>query len=80
MADRKGDGPAVVLRNWLIAGRDKALSARSGKDRFAIYKKTELALQAFLNGDSIQRLGQTKLESELFPVPGDVRIVKKAAA
>lgn len=80
MADRKGDGPAVVLRNWLIAGRDKTLSARAGKDRFAIYKKTEIALQASLNGESIQRLAGTKLDAELFVIPGDVRIVKKAAA
>lgn len=80
MADRKGDGPAVVLRNWLLAGRDKAISARRGKDRYAIYKKCELALQAFLDGDSIQRLGQMQLDEELFAVPGDVRLVKKAAA
>lgn len=79
MANHKNDGPAVVLRNWLIAGRDKALSARSGKDRFAIYKKTELALRSFLDGDQIQRLGTMTLDTELFAVPGDIKIVKKAA-
>lgn len=80
MADRKGDGPAVVLRNWLLAGRDKALSARSGKDRYAIYKKTEIALQAFLNNDPIQRLGTMQLDTELYALPGDIRIVKRAKA
>lgn len=80
MADRKGDGPAVVLRNWLIQGREKALSSRSGKDRFAIYKKTELALKASLDGESIQRLGQLQLDAELFQIPGDIRVVKKAKA
>jgi len=80
MADRKGDAPAIVLRNWLLAGRDKALSARSGKDRYAIYKKTEIALDAFLTGDSIQRLGQMNLDIELYQVPGDIRVVKKAKA
>lgn len=79
MADHKNDAPAVVLRNWLIAGRDKALSARSGKDRFAIYKKTELALKAFIDGESIQRLGSMSLDAELFSIPGDIKIVKKAA-
>lgn len=79
MADRKGDSPAIVLREWLIAGRDKALSARAGKDRNAIYKKAELALNAFLNGESIQRLGSMQLEKELFPIPGEVKLVKKAA-
>lgn len=80
MADRKGDGPAVVLRNWLLAMRDKQLSARKGKDRFAIYKKCEVALKAYLDGDSIQRLGQMQLDAELFAIPGDVRLVKKAVA
>lgn len=80
MADRKGDGPAVVLRNWLLAGRDNALSARKGKDRYAIYKKTEIALRAFLNNESIQRLGTMQIDAELYPIPGDIRIVKKAKA
>lgn len=79
MADRKGDGPAVVLRNWLLAGRDKALSARSGKDRYAIYKKTELALTAFIEKETIQKLGQMSLDAERFAIPGDIKIVKKAA-
>jgi hypothetical protein len=80
MADRKGDGPAVVLRNWLLAGRDKALSSRSGKDRYAIYKKTEIALDAFLANEPIQRLGQMNLDAELYVIPGDIRVVKKAKA
>jgi hypothetical protein len=80
MADRKGDGPAVVLRNWLLAGRDKALSSRSGKDRYAIYKKAEIALRAFVKGESIQKLGQMSLDAEVYPIPEDIRIVKKAKA
>lgn len=79
MADRKGDSPAVVLRNWLIAGREKSLSARKGKDRYAIYKKTEIALNAFLNGKQIERLSGMTLSAELFPIPGDVKVIKKAA-
>lgn len=80
MADRKGDGPAVVLRNWLLAGRDKALSSRSGKDRYAIYKKTEIALDAFLSNKSIQRIGQMSIDAEQYAIPGEIRIVKKAEA
>lgn len=57
-----------------------AISARKGKDRFAIYKKAEIALKAFLDGESIQRLGTMQLDTELFAIPGDIKIVKKAAA
>lgn len=71
MADSSGDAPAIVLRNWLLAQRDKELSARRGKDRYVIYKRTELALKAYLEDNSIERLGQLKLEYELFPIPGD---------
>lgn len=74
MADRPGDSPAVVLRNYLLAGREKLLSSRSGKDRYTIYKKTEIALRAFMRGESIERLGQRNIEEELFPIPGDVKI------
>lgn len=79
MAERKGDSPAIILRNWLIAGREKSLSSRAGKDRYSIYKKAELALDAFLNNKSIERLSNMKLDEELFPIPGDIKIVKKAA-
>lgn len=65
------DTAAIALRNWLIAGRDKGLSARAYGDRYIIYKKTEVALRAFLNGDSIQRLGQMTTEQELFLLPGE---------
>lgn len=65
------DTAAVVLRNWLLAGRDKGLSARAYGDRFAIYKKTEVALRAFVNGESIQRLGQMSTDIELFPLPNE---------
>lgn len=74
MADRPGDGPAVVLRNWLLAMRDKGLSARAFGDRYIIYKKAEIALNAFLKGESIERLGQRHLEVELFAIPNDVVI------
>lgn len=68
------DTAAVVLRNWLIAGREKGLSARAFGDRFILYKKTEVALRAFLNGESIQRLGQMTTEVELFPILGEVAL------
>lgn len=75
-ADRPGESPAVVLRNYLLAGRDRALSARSGKDRYHIYKKTEIALNAYLKGESIERLGQRVLDVELYPMPRDIKIGK----
>ena len=71
MADSPGDGPAIVLRNWLINGRDSKLSSRRAGDRYLIYKKAEIALNAFLKGESIERLGQRQLETELFPIPDD---------
>jgi hypothetical protein len=60
---------AVVLRNYLIAGRDRGLSSRAGVDRYTIYKKTEVALKAFIEGRHIERLGQMTTEVELFPLP-----------
>ncbi len=63
------ESAAIVLRNYLIAGRDKGLSARSYGDRYHIYKKTEVALKAFLKGERIQRLGHHVLEAELFLLP-----------
>jgi hypothetical protein len=62
-----------VLRNFLIAGREKKLSARAGRDRFTIYRKSEITLKAFLKGDSIVRLGQMSLHQELFPIPEDAK-------
>jgi hypothetical protein len=67
------DTAAVVLRNWLLARREQGKGARNGQERFTIYKKTEIALSAFLEGKSIQRLGQMQLEQELFPIPGDAK-------
>lgn len=80
MADRPGESPAVVLRNFLIAGREKQLSSRSGRDRYTIYKKTEIALRAFFKGESIERLGQRNIEEELFPIPHDIVIKLPKAA
>lgn len=74
MADRPGDSPAVVLRNYLLAQREKGLSSRAFGDRYHIYKKTEIALNAYLKGESIERLGQRHLEVELFAIPNDVVI------
>lgn len=71
MAVHKNDGPAVVLRNWLITGRERLLSARKSGDRDNVYKKTEIALRAFLDGRQIERLGQMNLAEELWPVPGE---------
>lgn len=83
MADRPGDSPAVVLRNWLIAGREKALSSRAGPHRYTIYHKTEIALRAYIKGESIERLGQRTIDEELFPIPEDaaiLRLIKSKAA
>jgi hypothetical protein len=73
MSDGQGESPIIVLRNWLIAGRERSLSSRAGKDRNTIYKKAELALKAFIDGDSIQRLSSMTLDRELFPIPGDIK-------
>ena len=74
MGEGYNDSPIIVLRNWLIAAREKSLSARAGKDRNIIYKKTEIALNAYLKGESIQRLGQMTIDKELFLIPGEASI------
>lgn len=61
--------PAVALRNYLIAGRDRGLSSMGYKDRRSTYCKTEVALKAFIKGTKIQRLYQMTTEVELFPLP-----------
>lgn len=76
MSEDMEEFPAIVLRNYLIDGREKALSSRKGKDRYLIYKKTEIALAAFLEKRKIQRLGNAILEQELFPIPGEKGIAK----
>lgn len=77
MAVHRNDGPAVVLRNWLIAGRERLVSARKSGDRDNVYKKSEIALRAFLDGRPIERLGQMNLNTELWPIPGE-EVAKEA--
>jgi len=80
MAEGGGDSPAVVLRNWLIAGREKGLSSRIYGDRNGIYKKTTIALLAYIKGETIQHLNRRDIEEEAFPIPHDVKIKKEEEA
>ena len=73
ISEGRDESPIVVLRNWLLAGRELKLSTRQTKDRYIIYKKTELGLSAFLTGRTIQNLNRMVLEKELFPIPGDTK-------
>ena len=78
LADQKGDGPAAVLRNWLLRGKTQIWAKT---ERRLIYNKTEIALDAFLRGESVQRLGQMSITKELFPLPDEnIRIIKAGKA
>lgn len=78
LADQKGDGPAAVLRNWLLRGTTQV---RAKSERRLIYNKTEVALDAFLKGRTIQRLGQVSIDRELFALPDEnIRVVKAGRA
>lgn len=71
------DTAAVVLRNWLMSvAREKRLNSRTGQDRNILYKKAEVALSAFIKGESIERLGQRTTEIELFPLPNEFPLKK----
>lgn len=79
MSTKKADGAGVVLRNYLLARNTGKNSVRRLTDRRMIYKKTEIALLAFLEGRQIERIGQMVLEAELFLIPGEkAKIVKKS--
>lgn len=78
LADQKGDGPAAVLRNWLLRGKTQVWAKT---ERRLIYNKTEIALDAFLRGESIQRLSQMSITKELFPLPDEnIRVIKAGKA
>jgi hypothetical protein len=70
MSEHRNDQAAVALRNWLIAGRERGLSTGTSK-RILIYKKTEIALRAFLKAEQLERIGQRQLDRELWPIPGE---------
>lgn len=78
MVDQRGDAPAAVLRNWLLRGQTRV---RAKVERRLIYNKTEVALDAFLKGASIQRLGSMSIDRELFPIPDEnIRVIKAGKA
>lgn len=54
------DDAAIALRNWL-------LRAGVSHERNEVYRKTESALYAFLNQQSLDKVYETK--TELFPIP-----------
>lgn len=70
MSEHRNDQAAVALRNWLIVARDRNVSA-SGSKRVLVYKKTEIALWAFLKAEQLERIGQRQLDKELWPIPGE---------
>jgi len=75
LTGRLGDSGALVLRNWLIAGRDKKLSSRRYGERQLIYKKSAMALNAFIKKDNIKSLPKD-LTVELFPIPKEATLIK----
>lgn len=74
LADQPGDGPAAHFRNYLLSG---TLQVRAQNDRRIIYRKCEIALDGFLRGESITRhvLANKQLHEELFPMPGDGKLI-----
>lgn len=78
LADQKGDGPAAVFRNWLLRGETQV---RAKAERRLIYRKAEIALDAFLKGQNIQRLGSMTIDKELFPIPAEhIKVIKDGKA
>jgi hypothetical protein len=75
LSARLGDSGALVLRNWMIAGRDKKLSSRRYGERQLIYKKSSMALDAFIKKQQIKVLGKD-LTYELFPIPKEATLIK----
>lgn len=75
IADQPGDGPAAILRNWLLSASN---NVRAFKDRRLIYRKSEVALDAFLRGEKITRpvLAGKQLHEELFAIPGDGKLIE----
>jgi len=65
---REQASAAIALRNWLI-GSSK--SARRFVSRMETYKKTELALKAFYEKQTMRKVPTTPLETELFPLPNE---------
>lgn len=75
IADQPDDGPAAILRNWLLSASN---NVRAFKDRRLIYRKSEVALDAFLRGEKITRpvLASKQLHEELFSIPGDGKLIE----
>lgn len=73
MSEHKNDLSAIALRNWLIAGRERGVSARKSGNRDNAYRKTEIALRAFLSGKQVERLGQMQLDKELWVLPEETK-------
>lgn len=69
----KDDAAAVVLRNLLV----RASHASSRIMRDTIYKKTERALQAFLEREQVKNLYEAA--SELFPLPEETAAGKRVS-
>lgn len=68
MATDGSHQPIILLRNWLTAGSgSKARQEARNQD---VYRKTERALKAFLDGEDLDKLYTVKTEQ--FPVPADM--------
>ncbi len=66
---------AIALRNWLIQGQSHS---RRMAARLEAYKRTELALDAFINRRPILRMPKTTPDHELFPLPAERKLLKVA--
>lgn len=69
-AQHRNDQPAVALRNWLIAHRDRHISGNTAK-RPEIYMKSAIALQFFLKGLQLEQIGKRRLDRDPWPIPGE---------
>lgn len=63
LASKKGDRPAILLRNRLLENAGN-LNGTEGRQR--AYGLTEFALSSYLNGEEIDRLSEA--DKELFPL------------
>ena len=68
---KPSDFMAIVLRNWVID------DTRDRHDRREVYRKTERALQIFLEERVVKKLYEA--DRELFPLPDEERNEKKVA-
>jgi hypothetical protein len=62
-----GEQPILLLRNWLLT--KAPIRGGSSSQQDSIYRKTQRALTAYLDGDRVKTLYEA--EQELFPLPNE---------